>query len=394
MCVVRATTFHVGAGHSYLTITQAATVAQAGDTILCHDATISGGISISNLNGKDGNYIYLLADKSKPVTIQGGSNSIQFSDCSYLHIEGFIIQGHTANGMNIDDAGTFDSPTHHIRITNCIFRNIHASGNNDLLKLSGLDYFEITKCSFLKGAARGSGIDMVGCHYGLIADNEFENLGSNSIQAKGGSFEIEILRNHFKNGGARAINLGGSTGLQFFRPQNATTETERITVMANVIEGSETAIAYVGCTQVKVYNNTILFPKKWVVRILQETVNPARFLPSGNNAFFNNIVVIDNNVSTEVNIGPNTASNTFSFENNLWYKSTNANWQGPNLPGNVVKQLITNPQIISGSLYKIDRSSPAVGYGKLHDGVALDKEGNEYGAPPSVGAYEGNRKNK
>ena len=60
----------------------------------------------------------------------------------------------------------------------------------------------------------------------------------------------------------------------------------------------------------------------------------------------------------------------------------------------MIKQLIKNPQIISGSLYKIDRSSPAVGYGKLHDGVALDKEGNEYGAPPSVGAYEGNRKNK
>lgn len=60
----------------------------------------------------------------------------------------------------------------------------------------------------------------------------------------------------------------------------------------------------------------------------------------------------------------------------------------------MVKQLIKNPQIISGGSYKIDRSSPAVGYGKLHDGVALDKDGNKYNVPPSVGAYEGNLKNK
>jgi len=58
------------------------------------------------------------------------------------------------------------------------------SGNNDLLKLSGLDYFEIRNCEFRNGAEGGSGIDMVSCHHGIIQGNHFENLGSNSIQCK------------------------------------------------------------------------------------------------------------------------------------------------------------------------------------------------------------------
>ncbi len=387
-----AKTLHVGVNHPYATIPQASAIAKAGDTILCHDASIKGGLSISNTNGSSTNFIYLLAEPNKTITIQGGSNSIQFSDCSYLHIEGFVIQGQTGNGMNIDDAGSLETPTHHIHIVRCTFQNINATGNNDLLKLSGLDYFEIIQCIFLNGSAGGSGIDMVGCHYGLIANNSFENQGSNSIQAKGGCFEIDILRNYFKNGGSRALNLGGSTDLQFFRPQNATTEAERINVIANVIEGSEAPIAYVGCTQIKVSNNTILFPKKWVLRILQETVDPTRFLPCGNNSFFNNIVVVDNAVATEVNIGPNTAPETFTFKNNLWFKTTNANWVGPNLPGNISNQKIINPQIIVGTLYKLNANSPAIGFGLPYEKDVLDITGNLFNMPPSVGAFEANPK--
>ncbi|MBK9982774.1 MAG: hypothetical protein IPP15_10180 [Saprospiraceae bacterium] len=64
--------------------------------------------------------------------------------------------------------GTYATPAHHIKFENCTFRNIDATGNNDLLKLSGLDSFEIRHCVFLNGADGGSGMDMVGCHDGLI----------------------------------------------------------------------------------------------------------------------------------------------------------------------------------------------------------------------------------
>ena len=106
-----------------------------------------------------------------------------------------VISGQTGNGMNLDDGGSYESPSNHIRIKNCVFENINATGNNDLLKLSGIDSFWVSHCVFTNGAAGGSGIDMVGCHFGTIEDCSFSQLGSNSIQAKGGSADLMITRN-------------------------------------------------------------------------------------------------------------------------------------------------------------------------------------------------------
>lgn len=379
----------VGVGHTYASIASAVNYVNPGDTILCHDASIVGGAYITGLHGTSAKWIYLLAEKDKEIIIQGGNNSIQLADAAFLHIEGFIIQGQTGNGMNLDDGGTFDTPAHHIRIVKCTFRDINATGNNDLLKLSGIEDFYIDQCTFLNGSAGGSGIDMVGCHRGIITRNRFTNLGSNSIQAKGGTSDLEISRNVFINGGARSLNLGGSTGLEFFRPQNATAEAERIQVIANVIQGSEAAIAYVGCRDVVVTNNTILYPEKWVLRILQETVDVDRFLPCGNNSFNNNIIVINQNVKTICNIGPYTAPTSFIFSNNLWHQVLNPNWQNPNLPGLVINQYFQDPMIINGSLYKIGVNSPAVSKGLPYPTAILDIEGKYFDSPPSIGAFEG-----
>lgn len=378
----------VGSSFPYATISLAANIALPGDSIVCYDAVIQGGMYISNLQGRSDQWIYILSAPNTNVIIRGGNNSIQFSDAAYLHIEGFIIESQTGNGLNIDDAGSFDTPTHHIHIVGCTIRDINATGNNDLLKLSGLNDFVIRNCTFLNGSQGGSGIDMVGCHRGRIIGNAFQNMGSNSIQAKGGTSDIEILRNTFQNGGARALNLGGSTGLAFFRPQNATAEAERIKVIANVIEGSEAAVAFVGCRNVDVSNNTILFPRKWIIRILQETVDPARFLPCGDNSFFNNLVVIDQNVSIDANIGPNTAPETFTFSKNLWWKTSNPSWNGPNLPGQVNNNITADPLIIQNSKYRLPVSSPAVAKGLPYHEATLDIDNQPYNDPPSLGAFE------
>lgn len=381
----------VGTSQSFSTIAAAANIAIPGDSIVCFDPVIQGGMFLSNLQGNDKQWIYLLAAENTDVVIRGGSNSLQFSDAAYLHIEGFVIERQTGNGLNIDDGGSYDTPSHHIRIVHCTIRDINATGNNDLLKLSGIEDFEIKDCIFSNGSMGGSGIDMVGCHRGKIDGNSFQNMGTNSIQAKGGTSDIDIVRNTFENGGARALNLGGSTGLAFFRPQDATAEAERIKVIANVIQGSEAAIAFVGCRNVDVSNNTILFPRKWILRILQETVDPNRFLPCGDNRFYNNIVVIDQNVTIEANIGPNTAPETFGFDNNLWWKTSNPNWNGPNLPGLVRGSIIADPMISQNSTYQIGSDSPAIAVGLPYGNTVLDIEGQPFNDPPSVGAYEGRK---
>ncbi|HMU05070.1 MAG TPA: hypothetical protein PJ990_15660, partial [Saprospiraceae bacterium] len=156
----------VGPGKTYATPQAAASVATAGDTILIFPSMYSGGNFISNLHGNENQYIYFIGVDPETVIFAGGTEGLHFSDVSYIHIEGISFTGHTGNGMNIDDGGTFDTPTHHINVVNCHFYDMGAQGNNDFLKMSGVDQFLVSGCSFKNGADGGSGIDMVGCHYG------------------------------------------------------------------------------------------------------------------------------------------------------------------------------------------------------------------------------------
>jgi hypothetical protein len=291
-------------------------------------------------------------------------------DAAFVQIKGFIFQQQTGNGFNIDDGGSYTTPSHHIIFDSCTFRNIKATGNNDLLKMSGVDFFEIRNCTFLNGAAGGSGIDMVGCHEGLISGNRFENLGSNSIQAKGGSKNIRIQYNYFTNGGERTLNLGGSTNLKLFRPPDAHYEAAQLTVYSNIFIGSNVPIAFVGCVQTEVTSNTFYLPQKWVIRILQETVDTSRFYPCGNNSFTNNIIWHDNRVQIDCNIGPNTNPQSFQFSNNLWYHSQNPVWSGPLLPVKDINSITGRDPLFNNAAagdFSLKKGSPAAGKGYRYE---------------------------
>lgn len=390
--ILSATGLHVGSGYPYPTLGDAVGDAVPGDSIIIHQGVYSGGIFVNSLQGESDNLITIIASEGENVVFEGGTNAWQFSDAAYLHIEGFTFREQTGNGLNFDDGGSYETPAHHITFTNCIFRDIDASGNNDLLKLSGLNDFEISNCLFVNGSPGGSGVDMVGCHDGLIYNCSFENMGTNSIQAKGGTSNIRIVANLFKNGGNRSINMGGSTGLEFFRPLDATYEASQLKVYSNIFIGSEAPIAFVGCILSEVVNNTIYLPGKWVLRILQETVDPDRFEPCGQNVFRNNIVYMNENVNVVCNIGPNTAPETFTFSNNLWHHTAQgSNWT-PSLPVTEENQISNvDPEFINAGDedFNIQPSSPAVGNGFTVSEPVLDHEGELFQIPRSIGAFEG-----
>lgn len=392
-CASWAITRHIGSGQTYATLDAAAADAQPGDTLLMHGGTYSGGLFISNLKGTASQWITIKNVSGETVIIEGGSNAIHFVEPEYLHLIGLIFQHQTGNGLNTDDGGTYDTPAQHIIFENCIFRDMSASGNNDLLKLSGLDYFEVRNCEFLNGAGGGSGIDMVGCHYGIIQGNHFEQMGSNAIQCKGGTEQVRIEGNFFRNCGQRTLNLGGSTGLQFFRPDTAHFEAANLQVYSNIFIGSVAPIAYVGAVHVDVANNTIYQPEKWVVRILQETVDPDRFLECGDNSFRNNLIFLDNNVSIETNIGPNTRPESFVFSHNLWFNSDNTNWSGPNIPVPDLNQIVNADPLFADPLnedFSIAPNSPAAGAGLVLDEPKFDFFQQVFANPPSIGALEAN----
>lgn len=382
-------TLPVGSGKTYTNPSQAAALAQPGDTILIYPGAYQGAFFITNLSGRSYAKIVIMGTKKEDVIFKEGSEGLHFSDNNHIKIQDLTFTGQTSNGMNIDDDGSIQTPSKHIIVTRCDFKNMGAQGNNDFLKLSGLDSFEISECTFKNAAAGGSGIDMVGCHYGRILRCQFDSMGSNCIQMKGGTQFIHIQNNHFINGGQRALNLGGSTGLAFFRPIDAKFEAADIQVFSNVFKGSMAPIAYVGCERVDVANNTIYFPEKWVIRILQETVDVNRFVPCGNNSFRNNIIYYNSAVSTHVNIGSNTASSTFLFSNNLWFNSSNPSTSKPTLPSTESSPINgQNPLFVSNTNFSLQTGSPAIGKGLYIPNLPVDMNGLSYKNPPSIGAYE------
>ncbi|MBX3044327.1 MAG: T9SS type A sorting domain-containing protein [Candidatus Kapabacteria bacterium] len=385
-------TLQVGGGKEYATIRLAALQAEAGDTIFVYGGVHQGGMLISKLQGTADLRIFIIGQPDTEVIIRGGGNSIQFSDAKYVEIQGLIIENQTSNGMNIDDGGDYSTPAEFITISDCIFRDISATGNNDLLKMSGVDNFIIKSCIFENGSAGGSGVDMVGCHNGKIQNCIFKNMGSNAIQAKGGTQYIEIYANYFENCGQRTLNLGGSTGLQYFRPIDAKFEAADLQVYSNIFIGSLAPIAYVGSVRVDVINNTIINPERWVIRILQETVDESRFEKCGNNRFENNIIYFGN-ISTETNVGTNTAPETFTFRNNYWYNHQNPNWQGPNLPATEINQVVgLDPffENFTNNDFRLKAASSARSYITYTGMPIQDYSGNNYLQPRSAGAFEFN----
>jgi hypothetical protein len=71
---------------------------------------------------------------------------------------------------------------------------------------------------------------------------------------------------------------------------------------------------------------------KWVLRILQETTAPG-FAPCRNGRFEKNLIVYRRtDVSTVVNMGPNTQPETFTFADNWWYCCDEPVTSRPKLP--------------------------------------------------------------
>jgi hypothetical protein len=273
-------------------------------------------------------------DPKQPPVFKGGKNAWQFSRCSGLTLRHLQITGQSDNGLNLDDDGQLDALVENITIEHVEVSDIGPQGNHDGIKCSGLKKLSIKNCRF-KGWG-GQGIDFVGCHDSQIIGCHFEGKpgfsASAGIQLKGGTSNILVENCHFINGGERPINAGGSTGLAYFRPQGLLHEAKDLIIRNNTFEGSPCAIAFVGVDGAEFSNNTVLFPRQWLFRILQETKAPG-FAPCRHVIVKNNRFIFRRaDLRTEVNIGPDTSSETFVFEGNHWFAEDQPQASRPKLP--------------------------------------------------------------
>lgn len=315
-----------------------------GATLRLAPGEYRGGLHLVGLAGTATAPITLCAaDPARPPLFTGGGGTaLQFSDCNHVTLRDLRVRGYPANGVNIDDGGSYATPSRHILVENVTIEATGPEGNHDALKLSGLEHFTI-RGSLFRGWG-GSGIDMVGCRHGLIEDCTFVGLAgfsqANAIQMKGGTRAVRVRRCLFMHAGQRAINLGGSTGPAYFRPTVGDFEAREIEVAGNRFLGGQAAVAWVTAVGGHVHHNTIVFPEKWVLRILQET-SDERFLPCQGGIFEHNLIVLDRRVGPVVNVGPRTRPESFVFRRNAWFQTDGQ--ARPALPG-----------VEEGGVYQVD----------------------------------------
>jgi hypothetical protein len=79
-------------------------------------------------------------------------------------------------------------------------------------------------------------------------------------------------------------------------------------------------------------DNTILYPEKWIFRILQET-NADGFSPCRNVLIQNNKIVFRRSqINVEINVGGGTEPKSFRFVQNQWFAEDKPAASKPNLP--------------------------------------------------------------
>ena len=306
--------------------------AKPGDRIRIAPGEYAGGLHLAGLRGAEGKPVVLEAlDRKRPPTFRGGGSAIQLTDPVHVEVRDLVVEGATGNGVNVDDGGTPDTPASDVVLADLVVRDVGPRGNCDGIKLSGLLRFRVERCVVERWGTGGSAVDMVGCRDGTIEGCTFRHDeaaaagGASGVQAKGGSRDVAIRGNRFEHAGSRAINAGGSTGLQYFRPPLETWtepryEAKAIRVEGNVIVGSDAAVAFVGVDAPVFRFNTIVRPRRWAMRILQETREPG-FVPCRAGVVSDNLFVFREGAWSEggCNVGPGTEPASFRFERNAWF---------------------------------------------------------------------------
>jgi hypothetical protein len=279
------------------------------------------GFSAANVHGAESRPVVVTAaDAKNPPVFKSG---VQFTDAAHFELAHLVVAGAPGNGINFDDGGTFETPAHHIVLRDVTVKNSGGKGNDDGIKLSGVEDFRLERCVVERWGRGGSAVDMVGCRRGVLETCAFrdreENAAATGVQMKGGTRDVVVRRCRFEHAGTRAVNLGGSTGLDYFRPKPEGFEAKDLVVEHCTFIGSIAPVAFVGVDGAAVRRNTFYRPAKWVARILQETREKG-FVPCRNGVFTDNLIAYRAaDVTTAVNVGDATASETFTFARNYWF---------------------------------------------------------------------------
>lgn len=309
---------------------RAAADARPGTRIGLMSGYYAGGVTLVGLRGEPDRPIVIHGIRTdRPPVFDGGTTGLHLIDPMHVVVRGLHVRNATGNGINVDDGGTPETPAHDVVLQDLVVKDIGPAGNCDGIKLSGVTSFRVEGCTVERWGRAGSAVDMVGCRHGVVTRCTFRHepgleRGS-GVQMKGGTRDTWVHGCRFEHAGARAINAGGSTGLDYFRPPLSTWEGDRfeakdLVIAGNVIVGSQAAVAFVGVDGSRFAFNTILHPGRWAFRILQENTAEG-FVPCRGVEVADNLIVFHSQAWSEggVNLGAGTEPATFHFARNHWF---------------------------------------------------------------------------
>ncbi|MCY2986623.1 MAG: hypothetical protein NTY19_01970 [Planctomycetota bacterium] len=134
--------------HDDASLRAALKIAQPGTHIRITSGRYSPGVWATNLQGTVKQPIIIEgSDEKTPPLFEGGSEAWHLSDCSYLALRNIAVRKQTSNGINMDDGGTYETPTRHITLEKLHVADIGPQGSHDAIKLSDLDDFVVRDCT-------------------------------------------------------------------------------------------------------------------------------------------------------------------------------------------------------------------------------------------------------
>jgi hypothetical protein len=313
--------------------------AAEGDEIVLEPGTYAGQLYRENLR----KVTIRSADRDNPAVIEGGDYGLHLADPVEVTLSDLVFEKQLDNGINIDDAGSYETPARQIRLIRVTVKDMVNRGNHDAIKMAGVEDFLIDGARIENWGDDGSAIDFVGCRNGLVQNSLLIHsalkAGGSGIRPKGGSKDIVIRANRLELPVAtgRAIQAGGSTDAEFFRfaEGDRDYEANRITIEGNVVVGGGAAFSWVNIDGGVVHRNLVQGPAPWVMRILNE--NPGTsIVGTKNGEFHDNEIAFETggDFNTAVNIGDDTEPETFRFARNRWLNIADPTPEGsrPKLP--------------------------------------------------------------
>jgi len=302
--------------------------AAPGTRIVLTADTYKGPCKITGMRGKPEALIRIAAkDPARPPVFAGGREAFQLIDCQYVEVSDLVAEKAAVNNVQVGNR------SHHVILRNVVSRDIAGRSNCDGMKLPDLTDFLVYNCTVANWGAEGSAVDMVGCARGLFMKCRFryprpKGHTANTIQPKGGTFNVGVYKCRFDNANFRAMQFGGRTGRQYFFRGNYEKgyECHDTVAMGNVITGGEAAVAFISCTRCTFAYNTIVDPGKFICRVLKE----GRGAPADNVVRRN--LIVHGKLVQHINSSPGTDLKATTFSENYWFNRLEPDRSIPKLP--------------------------------------------------------------